>query len=88
MQDEMRPDRSGVVIERLRNAPVVLALIDKARNAIDLPSVTAALRDEYVSKGVSVVSNTGYALIPESQKPDVAVQHVINAKREFAHGGS
>ena len=79
MDDDMRPDKSHVLIERLPDDTVVLAMVEPGYE-----HVLAGLNDylsEYIENGVSVVANNGLGLLSEGTNPVDVRNAVVDSAR-------
>ena len=79
MDDNMRPDKSHIVIERLPDESVVLAMIEPGYD-----HVLADLNDglsEYMDKGISVVASNGLGLLSKDANPVDVRNAVVDSAR-------
>ena len=79
MHDEDRPDRAGFLIEHLPDVPVILAITAQGRNDL-VHRKTAALRKQYVDKGIAVVVARD-VLLPVKMTSDEAGQYISSAAK-------
>ena len=77
--EEMRPDKTHVVFEAMSEEPLILALIEPGFDDA-LPKMTNELL-HYLEDGKSIVSTSGFALIPEGSTPD-SVRNDVKKARE------
>lgn len=80
MSEEMRPDKSHVVIERFSDE-VVIAMIERGYLYV-LPTLNDAL-SFYTDKGISVVASNGLGLMAEGANPVDVRNSVIDSAREL-----
>lgn len=78
--DDMRPDKLHVVLEKLPDVPVYLALLEPGFNITD--EMTAAL-SEYTRKGISVVASNGSALLPKDVDAETVRKYVLDAAKQM-----
>ena len=80
--DDMRPDKIHVVIEKLPNTPIVLALLEPGYNNVTLNNITSTMMTEYVDKGISVVCN-GQALMAKDTTIENIIEKVTSAAKDM-----
>lgn len=80
MGEEMRPDKSHVVIERFSDE-VVIAMIEPGYEHI-LPTLNESL-SEYTDKGISVVASNGLGLLSQGANAVDIRNSVIDSAREM-----
>lgn len=80
LPEELRPDKSHILIEKLPEVSVVLALIDPnfLKNWCT-DSFSDLMRKTYVYRGISVVSTTGHAMMAEGVTPKELMRDVRKA---------
>ena len=82
MSEEMRPDKTSVIIEKLPGVPVVLALSSDITNVFKISDV---LKEEYADNGIAVVTGR-QSLLPKGVTiDDVAAAVIESAKTMGIH---
>ena len=82
MPDWMKPDECHLMIEKIPNAPVVLALPEPGyENNWRTPKIEEVLKKEYQEKGIAVVAIDKMALLPKGMTPQEAWKHVLDYSR-------
>ena len=77
LQEDMRPDKTHVVMERLPDVPVVIAVIEPGHDEA-LPKMTGALQ-KYVNDGITVVATNGFALMADGETRETIRDYVVRA---------
>jgi hypothetical protein len=80
MDEEMRPDKSHVVIEKFSD-DVVIAMIEPGYDHI-LPKLNEPL-SIYTDNGISVVASNGLGLMAQGANPVDVRNSVIDSAREM-----
>jgi hypothetical protein len=78
----MRPDKIGVMFEKLPSGKVVLALAQRRDWRTD--KITVTLKDIYQIQGVTVVADDRLALLPDGVTAEQAKNEIMAFAKE--HG--
>ena len=81
MDEDMRPDKSHVVIEILPEASVVLALVEPGYESV-LPSLNDRL-SEFTERGVSIVASDGRARLGNGADRESVQKALTKTAQQF-----
>ena len=82
MEMDMMPHKQHVMIEKLPDVPVVLAMIEPNYHNV-LRTLKEKLDPTYGSNGIAVVASNGMAVIPQNMSSADIVAHVQAAATEM-----
>jgi hypothetical protein len=86
MPEWMRPDKAHVMIEKLPNVPVVLALAEPGYEKVwRTAKVVAVLRNNFQLRGIAVVASDKLALLPENRTVKDVMRDVMTVARSMGH---
>lgn len=70
MPEWMKPDKTHVMVEKIPNSSVVMALPEPGYELTwETPEIISELKKQYVEKGIAVVTKGMKAMIPEGMTP-------------------
>lgn len=83
LPDWMRPDKVGVMIEKIPGVTSVMALaaLGQENTWMNNTEVTEVLKEQYQFKGIAVITHNNQALIPEGRTVESVLNDLAYAAR-------
>lgn len=84
MDVDMIPCDQHIMIEKLDNVPVVLAMVEPNYYHV-LRTIKPRLESTYSNNGIAVVADNGLAIVPEDMTPEDIQTHIVNVAKDMGY---